>query len=138
MINKILFTLIFLVMFNVNVLADMDLTKVVIHHTASHDVSVEMIDKWHKERGWDGIGYHFVIRKDGTIEKGRPVDVEGAHAIGRNHYIGIALTGYDEFTEEQVNSLIQLLKELGVTHIERHHKECPGEGLDVESIQEEV
>jgi len=120
------------------VYAKVDTTKAVIHHTASHDASVAEIDRWHKERGWDCIGYHFVIRKDGTIEEGRTLEKNGAHAKGRNHYVGIALTGYDTFTVDQINSLKTLLKRLGITHIEGHHENCPGPGIDLEQIQKEV
>lgn len=112
--------------------SEMDLSSAVIHHTASGDVSVKTIDQWHKERGWDGIGYHYIIRTDGTIEEGRSIEKKGAHAKGRNHFIGIALCGYDEFTEKQISSLKSLLKKLEVKHIERHHENCPGKGLDSE------
>ena len=119
--------------------SSMDYTKAVIHHTAGsalsdRDLTVEEIDRYHKERGWDGIGYHFLIRKDGTVYKGRPLWKKGAHAKGRNNYIGIALTGYQTFTDEQVSSLKKLLKDLGVTHVERHHEECPSDALDVEGL----
>jgi len=118
----------------------MDYTKAVIHHTAGskatdRDLTFEEVDKYHKEKGWDGIGYHFLIRKDGWICKGREITEEGAHAKGRNHYIGIALTGYDVFTKEQIASLNILIMGLGIQDIERHHEECPGKGLDVEGIQ---
>jgi len=116
----------------------LDISKAVIHHTASRDVSVQEIDSWHRERGWDCIGYHFVIRKDGTIEKGRSLSLNGAHALGRNHFVGIALTGYNVFTKEQLNSLIRLLKQINITHIESHHENCPGNGLDLEFIKEQI
>jgi len=108
---------------------EVDTTKAVIHHTASHDVSVKEIDIWHKARGWDCIGYNFLIRANGHIETGRSLKKKGAHAKGRNHYVGIALTGYDEFTPEQIDSLKKLLKKLGVKKIERHHRDCPGKGI---------
>ena len=113
----------------------MDLTHAVIHHTASHDVSASEIDRWHKARGWDGIGYHFVIRENGEVEKGRSLEKKGAHAKGRNHYIGIALTGYDIFTPEQAESLFKLLVELEVENIEGHHDNCPGDGIDIDVVQ---
>jgi len=106
-----------------------DKSKAVIHHTASHDVSAAEIDRWHKARGWDGIGYHFLIRENGDIEYGRPLNKEGAHSVGRNHYVGIALCGYDTFTDAQKESLEWLLKDLGVQEIEPHHEKCPGPGL---------
>lgn len=115
--------------------SQMDLSRAVIHHTDSHDVSAKEIDRWHKERGWDGIGYHFIIRKDGSIEKGRSLNKKGAHAKGRNHYVGIALTGRDEFTNEQKKSLQNLINDLGIKHIERHHENCPGKGLDLDKFK---
>ncbi len=112
---------------------------IIIHHSASPDVSAATIDKWHKERGWSGIGYHFVIRVDGTIEKGRPLHIQGAHARGRNaNSIGICLTGYDYFTGKQIKALSYLIEEIcseyPIHSIERHHKECPGPSLNVEAF----
>ena len=72
---------------------------IVIHHTGSvkdMDASASQIHSWHKNQGWSGIGYHFVIRKDGSVERGRPIWAVGAHA-GENgmnsHSIGIHLSG---------------------------------------------
>ena len=116
--------------------SEMDLTRAVIHHTATDkDLSVNDIDRIHLERGWDGIGYHFLIRKNGIIQHGRNISKLGAHARGRNRYIGIALGGRNKFTPEQIESLKFLLEEIGVTRIERHHEECPGDGIDVEEMQ---
>lgn len=117
------------------VYAEVDTTRAVIHHTASHDVSAKEIDRWHKEKGWDGIGYHFVIRSNGDIEVGRSLKKWGAHAKGyRNGYVGIVLTGYDVFTDLQISSLEKLLGDLNIHYIERHHEKCPGEGLNLEEI----
>ena len=131
-----IFTTIFLliVLIGLSHAQNMDLTKAVIHHTASHDVSAKEIDRWHKERGWDGIGYHFLIRKNGDIEKGRPLYKQGAHAKGRNNWIGIALTGYDKFTKEQIASLKALIKKLKIKYIEPHHEKCPGSGINLKEI----
>lgn len=52
------------------------------------------IDRWHRENGWNGIGYHFVIPLDGSIEPGRDLDVAGAHVSGHNaRTIGICYVG---------------------------------------------
>ncbi|HNX29952.1 MAG TPA: N-acetylmuramoyl-L-alanine amidase [Syntrophomonadaceae bacterium] len=69
--------------------------RIIIHHSASEDVSAQEIHRWHLDQGWSGIGYHFVIRKNGTIERGRPVDKIGAHAgsEANSDSIGICLTG---------------------------------------------
>ena len=84
--------------------------RIVIHHTGSGedtDSSAAQIHGWHRNHnGWAGIGYHFVIRKDGTIERGRPIWAMGAHAEGANYdSIGIHLSGdftYAEPTEDQI------------------------------------
>ncbi len=113
-----------------------DKTRAVIHHTNSHDVSIDTVRRWHvNDNGWDDVGYHFLIRANGDIEAGRPIGFHGAHAKGRNHYIGIALTGYDEFTAQQLESLLNLLVSLKIENIERHHERCPSEGIDVEALQ---
>jgi len=136
---RIVFCVTFIILlFNQKAFAElksMDYTKAVIHHSASPDVSAKVIDQWHKQRGFDGIGYHFVIRQSGAIEKGRVLNKIGAHAKGRNHYIGICLTGYDTFTTAQIKSLITLLNDLKITYIERHHELCPGKGLNLDYIR---
>ena len=63
--------------------------------------------------GWAGIGYHYVVRKDGTIELGRPVETVGAHAQGANwNSVGIHVSGNFELadpTDVQVESLAYLV-----------------------------
>lgn len=70
---------------------------IVMHATATvegKNFTAKDIDLWHKKRGWKGIGYHYVILLDGTIEKGRPDATIGAHVKGFNRYsIGIAYVG---------------------------------------------
>lgn len=70
---------------------------IVIHHTGENDIdaSAAQIHQWHLNNpGWAGIGYHFVIRKNGDIERGRPEWAVGSHAYGENsHTIGIHLSG---------------------------------------------
>jgi peptidoglycan hydrolase-like protein with peptidoglycan-binding domain len=111
----------------------------VIHYSASPDVSAKTIDKWHKARGWRGIGYHFVIRKNGVIENGRDLNLIGAHCKGYNRYsIGICLTGSNDEewfpSKEQLESLallLQLIKQhFGINvfylHRELRKTSCPG------------
>ncbi|WP_408956247.1 N-acetylmuramoyl-L-alanine amidase [Natroniella sp. ANB-PHB2] len=107
---------------------------IVVHHSASPDVSANEIDRWHREKGWKGVGYHFVIRANGDIEPARNFESAGAHARGRNqNYIGICLAG--DFTKhpptpEQISSLIHLTKGIksrwSAEKIEKHHDNCPG------------
>lgn len=70
---------------------------IVIHCTASANgkpVSRETVDQWHKARGFQGIGYHWLIQPDGTVDRGRLEETPGAHAKGFNaHSIGVCLVG---------------------------------------------
>ena len=74
----------------------------IIHHIGeiNRDVSAAEIHQWHLANGWAGIGYHYVIRKDGSIERGRPRDTIGAHCYGHNkNSIGINVVGNFEIAE---------------------------------------
>lgn len=70
---------------------------IIIHCSATKrgaDFSAADIDRWHRQRGFQGIGYHYVIRLDGTIEAGRSIELAGAHSKGWNaHSIGICYVG---------------------------------------------
>ena len=97
---------------------------VIVHCSATppdRDVTAKDIDRWHRQRGFLSIGYHFVIRRDGTVETGRPVDRPGAHAKGHNRRsIGICLIGgvddklnpESNFTADQWESLEGLIRDL--------------------------
>ncbi len=79
--------------------ATREITEVVIHWSGTfldQDIGAKEIHKWHQQAGYDGIGYHYVIRKDGTIERGRPIQKDGAHAKVNGHNlrsIGLCLVG---------------------------------------------
>ena len=90
--------------------------RFIIHHTASADVPASTIHQWHLNQGWSGIGYHFVIRANGAIERGRPEWAIGSHSgpAGNGDSIGIVLTGNFETgkpTAAQIESLVWLLKD---------------------------
>ena len=92
---------------------------IVVHHIGmpnNDDVSAETVHEWHLNQGWAGIGYHFLIRKDGTIEQGRPLGTVGAHVYGENrHTIGINLAGNFELgdpTEAQTAAAARLIASL--------------------------
>ena len=108
----------------------------------SQDIGVREIRQWHKEKGWLDIGYHFVIRRDGTVEAGREQSAVGSHVANYNHdSIGVCLVGgIDDkgkfaanFTPAQMQSLRSLLVELKVQYpgsvLRAHHdvapKACP-------------
>ena len=72
------------------------ITKVVVHHSASprDTTSRERIRGWHIDRGWNDIGYHWIIEGEGKVSKGREENKIGAHAKGHNRgTIGICVTG---------------------------------------------
>lgn len=70
---------------------------IVIHCAATgpaQDIGVSEITQWHRAKGWSTCGYHFVIRRNGSVEEGRPVEVPGAHVHGHNaRTTGICLVG---------------------------------------------
>ena len=74
-----------------------DINLIVIHCSATKegiDYDVSQIRKWHLDRGFKDIGYHFLVHLDGTIERGRPWDQPGAHAKGyNNNSIGVCYVG---------------------------------------------
>lgn len=98
----------------------------IVVHTAAfngNNCDRDMIDRWHKDRNWSGIGYHFVIlndkhrsKADGTIENGRATNKAGAHALGLNsRSLGICCIGHgdiNDFTPAQYESLYQLVRQL--------------------------
>lgn len=123
---------------------------IVIHHTGSGanndmDASAEQIHGWHLNNGWAGIGYHYVVRKDGSIETGRPHWVVGSHAYGENwHTIGIHLSGdftVNSPTDAQIEAVSMLIANLCTDYglmIDRNHivghrdigdSDCPGDVL---------
>ena len=119
------------------------LEYIVIHHTASTaKETVEQIHNFHiNNNGWAGIGYHFYIRKDGTIYKGRDEKYAGAHCENYNSVsLGICLEGNFEIekpTEKQIQSVTDLVKYLRkkygdfklVGHRDLNATACPGKNL---------
>lgn len=94
---------------------------IVVHCAATKptmDIGVREIRQWHVGQGWLDVGYHFVIRRNGTVEDGRPHDVIGSHVKDYNsRALGICLVGginaegkpENNFTKEQFDSLRLLL-----------------------------
>jgi len=79
--------------------ATRDISEVVVHWSATYinqDIGAEEIHQWHQDRDFSGCGYHYVVRRDGSLQRGRPLNIAGAHAKvgGHNQYsIGICLVG---------------------------------------------
>lgn len=102
-----------------------EINRIILHCSATpegKDFTVADIDRWHKARGWQGIGYHYVVYRDGSVHVGRNVAVAGAHTSGYNKnsigvcYIGgVATDGKtpkDTRTEEQRVALRELVERL--------------------------
>ena len=122
---------------------------IVLHHAAAHTCTAQQIDNWHKGNGWAGIGYHFFIRKDGTIYRGRPEWAIGAHASGRNSdSIGVCVEGnYEEektMPQTQKNSVKDVLRYLkgkyptaGIkAHREVGATGCPGKYYPLQEMKD--
>ena len=121
------------------------ITEIIIHCSATtegKDFTVEDIDRWHRQRGFSGVGYHFIIRLDGSIQAGRSKRQIGAHCKGHNTIsIGICYVGglstdgkpKDTRTAAQKASLRalveQLLEEFPLATVHGHNefaaKACP-------------
>lgn len=101
---------------NLDVNSMRKISKLIIHTSDSPDhldIGVKEITEWHKQQGWSDVGYHYVIRRDGTIEEGRPVARPGAHTAGHNSdSIGICWVGRSKITRDQKGALLQLLSQL--------------------------
>lgn len=101
-----------------------NIDKIIIHCSATPEgrkVTVDEIKQWHLQRGWKDIGYHYIIYLDGTIHKGRPESVIGAHCSGYNkNSIGICYIGgcdknmqpKDTRTVGQKRALLEILRRL--------------------------
>jgi N-acetylmuramoyl-L-alanine amidase len=99
--------------------------KIIVHCTDSDDsldIGYREVNEWHKARGWlspSGIscGYHYIVRRDGRIEIGRPESEIGAHCEGQNsHSIGIVWVGRKQIAKPQWDSLLKKLRDIMDRH----------------------
>ena len=123
-----------------------DINRIVLHCSATvegKEYSVDTIRKWHTNKGWSDIGYHYVIQLDGTISQGRPINKQGAHVRGHNKdTIGICYIGgvdadikpKDTMTPEQNSAFRMLVRSIRILfgeditihgHNEFSAKACP-------------
>lgn len=119
-----------------------------LHHSGVTVLqSVEVIHNYHKGKGWAGIGYHYYVRKDGSIYRGRPESMAGAHCNGINS-ISIGICAEGNFSEEtmsnvQKQALLELVKDIKSRYDikwVRGHKEilstsCPGTNFPLEEVK---
>lgn len=120
---------------------------IILHHYAiKGEASVQAVHESHKKRGWAGIGYHYVVNKDGRVYIGRPEDMIGAHAEGHNSYsIGIAAQGdysTETMPEVQKQAIIDLIADIksrrGNLYVKGHRDvnatSCPGKNYPFQEI----
>lgn len=134
------------------------ISEIILHCSATREgkaFTVSDIDRWHRERGWKGCGYHYVITLDGKVEQGRPEQVVGAHCTGRNsESIGVCYIGgcdmvgksKDTRTPEQKKAMVTLVRQLmqahgiGIEDVRCHNefssKACPS--FSIEKFRKEL
>ncbi len=130
-------------------LTPLDLKKVkyiVLHHIKASRATIQDVDTWHKQNGWNGVGYNYYVRKDGTVYEGRGLN-KGAHWSGYNDVsIGIACEGNYEteygMPQVQFESLLGVIKHVKsllpnpvkvVGHKDLNQTECPGKNFSMEN-----
>lgn len=118
---------------------------IALHHRAGNG-DVQSIHKQHLNQGYTGIGYHFYIRKDGTIYTGRPVDTIGAHCKGKNDCsVGVCFEGnfeYEVMSDAQIKAgqfIVSYLKKSYpnakvVGHRDLMATACPGKSFPFDEV----
>lgn len=121
-------------------------TRIILHHAAAESCDAATIHQWHLNKGWSGIGYHFVVRKNGSIERGRPEDTVGAHAVNNNSdSIGVCFEGnfevesMPELQKAAGKELVAYLrKKYGISTVQKHKDvtstACPGKNFPFDEI----
>lgn len=121
---------------------------IALHHAAAVTCTAAQVDQWHKDNDWSGIGYHYFVRKDGTIYRGRPENKMGAHVSGMNNCsLGICAEGnYDIETTmptAQYNAIVELIADIKtrypnakvVGHREIGSSDCPGRYYPLDDLK---
>ncbi|WP_315118271.1 peptidoglycan recognition family protein [uncultured Clostridium sp.] len=124
--------------------------SIVLHHAEASKCSIEDIHRWHLNNGWAGCGYHYLVRKDGSIWTGRPENAVGSHVSGFNqNSLGICAEGSymkETMPEVQKKTIIDLCKYLcnkyGINKIYGHREvgasNCPGVNYPLEEIRKAI
>ncbi len=125
--------------------------SIVLHHIQARFATVYDIHRWHMDRTWAGIGYHYYIRYDGSIYRGRPENAKGAHCPPANYSsIGIACEGdfmvEKSMTSAQKKSLIALGKYIKnkynihevYGHKDLYSTDCPGRYFPLQEMKNTI
>lgn len=122
--------------------------RIILHHAESKSCTINDIHQWHLANGWAGCGYHFLVRKDGTIYRGRPENKIGSHTANHNTgSLGICFEGtynVDTMPSEQIKAgqelivyLIdkyKLLKANVYKHKDFNSTDCPGSNFPFDQL----
>lgn len=124
---------------------------IALHHAAAVTCTAAQVDQWHKDNDWSGIGYHYFVRKNGTIYRGRPENKMGAHVSGMNNCsLGICAEGnYDVETTmptAQYNAIVELIADIKtrypnakvVGHRDIGSSDCPGRYYPLDRIKDDA
>ena len=106
--------------------------RIILHHAEASKCTAEDIHRWHLNNGWAGAGYHFLVRKDGSVYRLRPENKVGAHAQGANsNSIGICFEGAymtETMPQAQINAgkelVAYLKKKYGISKVQAHRDVC--------------
>ncbi|MDD7793707.1 peptidoglycan recognition protein family protein [Clostridium sp. 'White wine YQ'] len=122
-------------------------SRIVLHHADASSCNVFDIHRWHLQRGYAGIGYHYFVRKDGTIYQGRQEDQRGAHCPSANYNsIGICFEGsymIEVPPAAQLNAGLELIADIKnrygnmpiYGHKDLYATSCPGDNFPLVSIK---
>ena len=130
----------------------MNAPEYIVLHTLAFDgeAGIDRVRRWHLDKGWSDVGYHYLIRRSGALETGRAEDEQGAHALGYNsRSIGIAFEGHGDhemWTLPQVLQAVKLCDRLSELYgIPPHNilghretgakKTCPGTKIDMDAFR---
>lgn len=121
--------------------------RIILHHSEAAKCTIQDIHQWHLNNGWSGCGYHYFVRKDGSICIGRPENAIGSHCPGQNRQsIGICAEGNfmnETMGETQKNAIIELCNYIknkyGIYEVAGHKNyystDCPGTNYPISDIE---
>lgn len=121
--------------------------EIILHHAESNKCSIQDIHQWHLENGWFGVGYHFLIRKDGSVYRGRPEGAVGSHCPKHNSIsLGICFEGdlmKETLTQSQIDAYKELVKYIRAKygdipiygHTELYSTSCPGSNFPLNEFK---
>lgn len=121
--------------------------KIILHHAEATNCSIYDINSWHKNNGWAGCGYNYLVRKDGSIYRGRPENAIGAHCSGQNSVsIGICFEGAfgrETMSTTQYNAGVALIQNIRSRygnlpiygHKDLNATSCPGSNFPLSQFK---